>query len=363
MGPKASKKNALVSSFDLARGPQVPTPVKVELIDRLTDAGVPVIEATSFVSPKWVPQLADSAEVLQRIRHRPGARYPVLTPNLKVFNTCFWAEMTGLFPVIGCITWGSKVCNGNFVAFSFLCIHIRTPRRARWGFERTRKTISHEDESCLLDMMVWTQVLLFVIYPKFRHEAMAWGMLHRRYANCLISRISQTLAKSFVVYKPWFALQHWHVSLKIWLSRGSTFWLKMRGWSRHYCLQDLCEIAYRISANLGCISNSRCKLLKSMQCQDFGGPGLPESCGCRSTWCSHFCCSFWNVQQEKHQLQHQGESSSVPGYCVRCQGVGNPSQGLCFSCSWMSLWSSPSSRNTLSSPHALICLLTFPPLP
>eukprot|EP00884_Botryococcus_braunii_P015803 jgi/Botrbrau1/2906/Bobra.0036s0046.1 len=65
---------------------QVPTSVKVELIDRLSDAGVPVIEATSFVSPKWIPQLADSAEVLEHIRRRPGARYPVLTPNLKGFQ-------------------------------------------------------------------------------------------------------------------------------------------------------------------------------------------------------------------------------------------------------------------------------------
>jgi isopropylmalate/homocitrate/citramalate synthase len=63
---------------------QVPTEVKVELIDRLTDAGLPVVEATSFVSPKWVPQLADSSEVMRRISRRPGVRYPVLTPNIKV---------------------------------------------------------------------------------------------------------------------------------------------------------------------------------------------------------------------------------------------------------------------------------------
>jgi len=61
----------------------VPVAVKVELIDRLTDAGLPVVEATSFVSPKWVPQLADAAEVLARIRKKPGVRYPVLVPNRK----------------------------------------------------------------------------------------------------------------------------------------------------------------------------------------------------------------------------------------------------------------------------------------
>lgn len=61
----------------------VPTAVKIELIDRLTDAGLPVIEATAFVSPKWVPQMADNAEVMAGIRRRKGVDYPVLVPNRK----------------------------------------------------------------------------------------------------------------------------------------------------------------------------------------------------------------------------------------------------------------------------------------
>ncbi len=64
----------------------VPTDVKVALIDRLTDAGFPAIEATAFVSPKWVPQMADAAEVMSRIRRKAGIRYPVLTPNMKGFE-------------------------------------------------------------------------------------------------------------------------------------------------------------------------------------------------------------------------------------------------------------------------------------
>ena len=64
----------------------VPTDVKVALIDRLTDAGFPAIESTSFVSPKWVPQMADAAEVMARIRRKQGVRYPVLTPNMKGFE-------------------------------------------------------------------------------------------------------------------------------------------------------------------------------------------------------------------------------------------------------------------------------------
>ena len=62
---------------------EVPTAVKVELIERLADAGLPAVEATAFVSPKWVPQMADHTEVLERIRRKPGVDYPVLAPNLK----------------------------------------------------------------------------------------------------------------------------------------------------------------------------------------------------------------------------------------------------------------------------------------
>ena len=64
----------------------VPTVVKIELINRLAEAGLPVIEATSFVSPQWVPQMGDNAEVMAGITRKPGVSYPVLTPNLKGFE-------------------------------------------------------------------------------------------------------------------------------------------------------------------------------------------------------------------------------------------------------------------------------------
>ncbi|OXB56412.1 hypothetical protein ASZ78_010666 [Callipepla squamata] len=64
----------------------VPTAVKIRLIDMLSETGLPVIEATSFVSPRWVPQMADHAEVMQGINKLPGVSYPVLTPNLKGFR-------------------------------------------------------------------------------------------------------------------------------------------------------------------------------------------------------------------------------------------------------------------------------------
>lgn len=61
----------------------VPTAVKVELVNRLADAGLSVVESGSFVSPKWVPQMGDSAEVFAGIARKPGVRYAALTPNLK----------------------------------------------------------------------------------------------------------------------------------------------------------------------------------------------------------------------------------------------------------------------------------------
>ena len=73
---------------------EVPTAVKLELIERLADAGLPVVEATAFVSPKWVPQMADHTEVLERIRRKPGVSYPVLTPNLKGFEAARAAGAT-----------------------------------------------------------------------------------------------------------------------------------------------------------------------------------------------------------------------------------------------------------------------------
>lgn len=69
----------------------VPTTVKVELIHRLVSTGLSVVEATSFVSPKWVPQLSDAKDVMEGIRHLKGARLPVLTPNMKGFEAAIAA--------------------------------------------------------------------------------------------------------------------------------------------------------------------------------------------------------------------------------------------------------------------------------
>ena len=73
---------------------EVPTKVKLELIERLADAGLPAVEATAFVSPRWIPQMADHTEVLEGIRRKPGVSYPVLTPNLKGFEAARAAGAT-----------------------------------------------------------------------------------------------------------------------------------------------------------------------------------------------------------------------------------------------------------------------------
>ena len=64
----------------------LPVAVRVELIDRLTTAGLPVVEAGSFVSPKWVPQMAETDAVLAGIERKAGVGYPVLVPNMKGFE-------------------------------------------------------------------------------------------------------------------------------------------------------------------------------------------------------------------------------------------------------------------------------------
>ena len=69
----------------------VSTEIKIELINRLAEAGLRVIEATSFVSAKWVPQMGDNAAVMQGIQRHPATVYPVLTPNLQGFDAAIQA--------------------------------------------------------------------------------------------------------------------------------------------------------------------------------------------------------------------------------------------------------------------------------
>ncbi len=81
----------------------VPFEVKINLVHRLQDAGLKNIEVTSFVSPKWVPQMADNTQVMAGIRRQPGVRYSVLTPNMQGFEAAvaveraFWPDEVVVF--------------------------------------------------------------------------------------------------------------------------------------------------------------------------------------------------------------------------------------------------------------------------
>lgn len=70
----------------------VPAAIKIELVHRLQAAGLTEIEVTSFVSPKWVPQMGDNAEVMAGIERKSGVRYSVLTPNLKGFEAAVLSQ-------------------------------------------------------------------------------------------------------------------------------------------------------------------------------------------------------------------------------------------------------------------------------
>jgi hydroxymethylglutaryl-CoA lyase len=79
----------------------VPVSAKIQLIESLADAGLSAVEAGTFVSPKWVPQMADSAEVISKIKRRPGTRYPVLIPNLKGLEAALAAGSVDEISVFG----------------------------------------------------------------------------------------------------------------------------------------------------------------------------------------------------------------------------------------------------------------------
>lgn len=93
----------------------LPATVKIELIDRLSETGLNTIEATSFVSAKWVPQMGDNAEVLRGIHRLPGISYPVLTPNLKGFESALEAGAEEV-AVFGAASDGFSLKNVNCTA-------------------------------------------------------------------------------------------------------------------------------------------------------------------------------------------------------------------------------------------------------
>ncbi|MDX5595555.1 hydroxymethylglutaryl-CoA lyase [Pseudovibrio sp. SPO723] len=110
MGPRDGLQNEKVL---------ISTPAKIALIDQLSGCGFTKIEATSFVSPKWVPQMADAAQVLAGITRKPGVKYTALTPNLKGYDRAREAKADEV-AVFGSASEGFSQANINCsVAESF----------------------------------------------------------------------------------------------------------------------------------------------------------------------------------------------------------------------------------------------------
>jgi hydroxymethylglutaryl-CoA lyase len=105
----------------------VPAEVKIELIHRLQDAGLKDIQATAFVSPKWVPQMADNVRVMTGIRRKPGVSYPVLVPNRKGLDAAIAAGCTEVV-IFGAATEAFSKKNTNctiaegIARFSEVCV-------------------------------------------------------------------------------------------------------------------------------------------------------------------------------------------------------------------------------------------------
>jgi hydroxymethylglutaryl-CoA lyase len=108
----------------------VPVEVKVELVERLVDAGHTVVETTSLVHPRWVPQLADAEEVLRRLDRRPGVRYPVLVPNRRGLDRALDLGVTDV-AVFGSATESFAKANLNRTVAESLELFAPVVARAR----------------------------------------------------------------------------------------------------------------------------------------------------------------------------------------------------------------------------------------
>jgi hydroxymethylglutaryl-CoA lyase len=119
----------------------VPTEVKVELIDRLSEAGFANIEASSFVSPKWVPQLSDAAEVMAAIRRRDETVYSVLTPNLRGLEGAIQAR-AGEVVIFGAASEAFSMRNINCSIEESVARFVPVARAAKAAGLRLRGSIS-----------------------------------------------------------------------------------------------------------------------------------------------------------------------------------------------------------------------------
>jgi hydroxymethylglutaryl-CoA lyase len=119
----------------------IPTTVKAEFVRRLADAGLAVVEATSFVHPRWVPQLADAGELLDALVRRPGVRYPVLVPNERGLDRALEAGVDEV-AVFGSATEAFAQRNLNRTVDESLAMFAPVVERARSAGVQVRGYLS-----------------------------------------------------------------------------------------------------------------------------------------------------------------------------------------------------------------------------
>jgi hydroxymethylglutaryl-CoA lyase len=119
----------------------LPVEIKVEFIERLVAAGHTVVETTSFVHPKWVPQLADAEQVLDRLALQPGVRYPVLVPNVRGFDRALERGVTDI-AIFGSATETFAQRNLNRSVEESLAMFAPVVDRAREAGMRVRAYLS-----------------------------------------------------------------------------------------------------------------------------------------------------------------------------------------------------------------------------
>ncbi|MBU6531528.1 hydroxymethylglutaryl-CoA lyase [Streptomyces mayonensis] len=119
----------------------VPTDVKAEFVERLVDAGHRVVETTSLVHPRWVPQLADAEDLLHRVARRPGVRYPVLVPNRRGLDRALDLGVEDI-AVFGSATESFATANLNRTVAESLEMFAPVVARARGAGMRVRGYLS-----------------------------------------------------------------------------------------------------------------------------------------------------------------------------------------------------------------------------
>jgi hydroxymethylglutaryl-CoA lyase len=132
VGPRDGLQNEPVTT---------PTPLKIEFINRLARAGLPVVEATSFVHPRWVPQLADADAVLAGLQPAPSVRYPVLVPNERGLDRALEAGVSEI-AVFGSATESFARRNLNRTVDESIAMFAPVVRRGRTHGMRIRAYVS-----------------------------------------------------------------------------------------------------------------------------------------------------------------------------------------------------------------------------